>query len=282
MGKLARSWDLVQQSFSILISDTGLMFFPVISAISCISISVIMISGGVLVFRRQLETWLAASSGRPSVTQTAWICFFFFYLVNYFIIVFFNVALVSAASDHLAGGRGTVNDALLVAWKRKGKILQWAVVAATAGIVLSMLESRMGWLGRLTTRLIGAAWTLASYFVAPVLAAADVSPVEALYRSASAFRETWGEELVGGFSFGLIFTLLTLPGVALLFLARNRGRAGLVAVTALTVAYWILLSIVSSAVQGIFMAALYRFATTKQVSAGFSQDDLSNAWQPRE
>jgi hypothetical protein len=282
MGKLARSWDLVQQSFSILISDTGLMFFPVVSAISCISISVIMLSGGVLVFRPQLETWLAASSGRPSITQTGWICFFFFYLVNYFVIVFFNVALVSAASDRLAGGRGTVNGALLVAWKRKGKILQWAVVAATVGVVLSMLESRMGWLGRLTTRLIGTAWTLASYFVAPVLAAADVGPVEALYRSASAFRETWGEELVGGFSFGLIFTLLTLPGVALLFLARNRGWAGLVAVTALTVAYWILLSIVSSAVQGIFMAALYRFATTKQVSAGFSQDDLSNAWQPRE
>ena len=282
MGKLARSWDLVQQSFSILISDTGLMFFPVISAISCISISVIMLSGGVLVFRRQLEAWLAASSGRPSITQTAWICFFFFYLVNYFIIVFFSVALVSAASDHLAGGRGTVNDALLVAWKRKGKILQWAVVAATVGMVLSMLESRMGWLGRLTTRLIGAAWTLASYFVAPVLAAADVGPIEALYRSAAAFRETWGEELVGGFSFGLIFTLLSLPGVALLFLAGSRGRAGLVAVTALTVAYWILQSIVSSAVQGIFMAALYRFATTKKVSAGFSQDDLSNAWQPRE
>ena len=282
MGKLARSWDLLQQSFSILISDTGLVFFPVVSAISCISISAIMLSGGVLVFRRQLETWLAASSGRPSITQTAWICFFFFYLVNYFIIVFFNVALVSAASDRLAGGRGTVSDALLVAWKRKGKILQWAVVAATVGMVLSMLESRMGWLGRLTTRLIGAAWTLATYFVAPVLAAADVSPVEALYRSASAFRETWGEELVGGFSFGLIFTLLSLPGFALLFLVRNRGRAGLVAVTALTVAYLILLSIISSAVRGIFMAALYRFATTKQVSAGFSHDDLSNAWQPRE
>jgi len=34
-------------------------------------------------------------------------------------------------------------------------------------------------------------------------------------------------------------------------------------------------------VQGIFTAALYRYATTKEVPAGFSSDAFRNAWQPK-
>ena len=39
-----------------------------------------------------------------SMSQGMWMCLFLFYLVNYFVVVFFNVALVSAASSRLAGG----------------------------------------------------------------------------------------------------------------------------------------------------------------------------------
>ena len=125
------------------------------------------------------------------------------------------------------------------------------------------------------------AWTLTSYFVVPVLAAEDVSPAEALQRSADLFRETWGEEVVGGFSFGLIFTLLALPGIALPLLGKTLGPTGVVAGVAFAVLYWLLLSIVSAAVQGIFVAALYRYAKTKDVSAGFRLGDFSTAWQPK-
>jgi len=63
----------------------------------------------------------------------------------------------------------------------------------------------------------------------PVLVAEDVGPAEALQRSADLFRQTWGEEVAGGFSFGLIFTLLALPAVALPFLGRNLGPTGMMA-----------------------------------------------------
>jgi hypothetical protein len=51
---------------------------------------------------------------------------------------------------------------------------------------------------------------------------------------------------------------------------------------ALAIIYWLLLSVVSSASQGIFVAVLYRYATTEQVSAGFRANDLSSAWQPKD
>lgn len=283
MGKLARSWDLVGTSFDILLSDKELLLLPIASALSCLVVSVMILGGSALLFRPELSTLAAVRPHQSPLTQGMWACLFLFYLVNYFIVVFFNVALVSAALDRFSGGKATVNHGLQVATSRIGTILQWAVLAATVGIILNVIEDRLGWLGRIVVRFIGVAWSLATFFVVPLIAAEDVGPVEALYRSADLFTETWGEELIGGFSFGLIFVLLAIPGILLpILFVRAMGSSGLMLGFILLVAYWLLLSIVSAAVQGIFMAALYRYATTKEVPTKFHLDDFSTAWQPRQ
>jgi len=79
----------------------------------------------------------------------------------------------------------------------------------------------------------------------------------------------------------IIFTLLALPGIALPLLGRNLGPTGMLAGVALAVLYWLLLSIASAAVQGIFVSALYHYAKTKQASSGFRMEDFSMAWQPK-
>jgi hypothetical protein len=284
MERLSRSWDLVKKSFGILLSDKELLYMPIASGIACLCVSVIILAAYALIFPSQI-TGFAAMSGSHQLplTQGMWVCLFVFYLANYFVVVFFNVALVAAASDRLAGGNATINYGLQVAWQRKGKILQWALLASTVGILLNALEQRLGWLGRLVTRMIGLAWTLATFFVVPLLAAEDIGPSEALARSAELFTETWGEQLIGGFSFGLIFVLLALPGIALpYFLGSAFGPTGVVTGAVLMIVYWLLLSVVSSAVQGIFTATLYRYATTKEVPPSFRLADFSTAWQPKQ
>jgi hypothetical protein len=281
MGRIARSWELVQQSFAILRSDKELLFLPVVSALFSLSASVLILGTGALFFRPEIQQFFAAHSAHPAIPQTMWPFLFLVYLVNYFIVIFFNVVLVSIASDRLAGGHATLNDGLQIAWERKGAILQWAFLAATVGVLLRALEERLGKLGRFVVGLIGVAWSLATYFVAPILAAENVGPVEALQRSASIFSETWGEELTGGFSFGLIFFLLAIPGGLLMFAGIRQGGAAAVAGAAIAVLYWLTLGVVSSAVQGIFVAALYRYATTKEVPPGFSNNAFRNAWQPK-
>jgi hypothetical protein len=275
---------LVQKSFGILLSDKELLYLPIASGIACLCVSVMILAGYALAFPSQITAFAATSAThRLPITQGMWACLFFFYLANYFVVVFFNVALVASASDRLAGGSATINYGLQVAWQWKGKIFQWAILAATVGILLNALEQRLGWLGRLVTRLIGVAWTLATFFVVPLLAAEDIGPAEALTRSAELFTETWGEQLIGGFSFGLIFVLLAVPGIALpFFLGRAFGSTGVLAGAILMIIYWLLLSIVSAAVQGIFNAALYRYATTKEVPPTFRLADFSTAWQPKQ
>lgn len=257
------------------------MLLPIFSGVFCVLVSMVILGGGSLLFIPQTGAFAATAMSRHSLSQGMWVLLLLFYLANYFVIAFFNVALVSAASNRLAGGHATINEGLELAWQRKGKIFQWALLSATVGIVLRMIEERASGLLRLVGGLMGMAWFLASCFVVPVLAAENVGPAEALQRSAELFRNTWGEKVVGGFSFGLIFTLLAIPGAALPFLGKTLGPSGIAAGIALAVLYWLLLAVVSAAVQGIFVAALYRYARTKDVSAGFHREDFSMAWQPK-
>jgi hypothetical protein len=265
------------RSFALLKSDRELMWLPIFFAITCLAVSVVLLSGGALLFLPGLKATAAAGGRGVPMTQGMWAWLFLFYLANYFVVVFFNVALVSAAGDRLASGHATLDQGLQVAWARKGKILQWALLAATAGILLRMLEERVSWLGRLGVSFIGVAWTLATYFVVPVLAAEDLAPVEALARSADLFRQRWGEQVAGGFSFGVIFTLLALPAAIFPLYGATLGRAAMIAGTVLAVVYWLLLGVLSAAVRGTFMAGLYRYATTGNVPVGFDRDDFAGA-----
>jgi len=283
MGKFSRSWQLVRQSFAILRSDKQLMLFPVLSAIACFIVTAIIATGGAFLMLPARAAAIAAGEQfNPNQSPMFMFGLFTLYVVNYFVIVFFNVALVGVANSRLMGGTWTFRDGLELAWARKGTILQWALVAATVGVILKTLEERLGLIGRLIMRIIGIAWTLACYFVVPVLAFEDLSPLQAFKRSSKLFRDTWGEKVVGGFSLSLVSMLLMLPGFGLWIAAAVVGGLnGLLIGMLLMVLYFLLLSVFMSAVGGIFNAALYRYACFKQVPPAFSHDLIASAWAPK-
>jgi hypothetical protein len=284
MGRISRSWDLVSESFAVLMQDKHLLLFPVLSGISCLVITLMLATGELAIF---LPAIRAAGITPQNFQHTARspefaAAVFVIYLANYFVIVFFNVALVGVANSRLTGGKWTFDQGLQLAWQRKWVILQWAFVAATVGILLRMLSERSGMIGRMVIGIIGVAWNVACYFVVPVLAFEDLSPGAALYRSAELFTETWGERVVGGFSLGIIFFVALIPGFLILPLAMKAGgpTGALFGGLAFAV-YVLLLSIASSAVQGVFNAALYRYAVDQQVPPGFSRELIQGAWTPK-
>jgi hypothetical protein len=256
------------------------MLFPVFSAIACLFVTIVMATGGTLLMMPAMANAAAAGQRfQPAMSPLFYPGLFALYVANYFIIVFFNVALVGVANSRLMGGTWTMRDGLELAWARKGTILQWALVAATVGVILRMIQERLGLVGKIITRIIGVVWTLACYFVVPVLAFEDLGPREAIQRSSKLFRDTWGEKVSGGFSLSLVFFVLMLPGLGfwvacLLF----GGVYGFLFGTAVMILYFLLLSVMSSAVQGIFNAAMYRYACFKQVPPAFSSDLITGAF----
>jgi len=286
MGRLSRSWDLVAESFSILWADKQLLMFPVLSGVSCIIVTLLLLAGGAAIFLPQLGNLsaLMQRNNPDAIARSPELmgALFVLYMANYFVIIFFNVALVGVANSRLTGGNWTFDQGLQLAWKRKWVILQWAFIAATVGMVLRALSERAGFLGRMVVGFIGVAWNLACYFVVPVLAFEDLSPGAALYRSAELFKETWGEKVVGGFSLGLIFFLMMVPGFLIWIGAFNyAGPKGILVGGIFMALYFLLLSVVSSAVQGIFNAALYRYACDQTAPPGFSKHLFQEVWTAR-
>ena len=184
----------------------------------------------------------------------------------------------------LDGDNPTLGDGLRLAWGRLPAILGYALIAATVGMLLRALEQRAGFIGRWVIGLLGVAWTVATFLVVPVLAATDVDPVTAVKESATLLRRTWGENLIGnvgmGIAFGLLFMALVLAGAGVLALAVAARSALLIALVAVAVVLaFILLALVQSALQGIYAAALYRYATDGNAGTGFDAALLGQAFR---
>ena len=223
MGKFSRSWALAKASMAVLRSDKELLVFPLVStAVTLIVAATFILPMFGMGMFRNLED---GSGGMPAMFY-AWL--FCFYRVQYFVIFFFNTALVGAAMIRLDGGDPTVADGLRIARGKWTTILGYAAIAATVGMLLRALEQRAGFVGRIVIGMVGVAWTVATYLTVPVLVARDVGPIEAVKESATLLKGTWGENLIGnggiGLAFGLLYALLAVVALAIVgFLASHEA-----------------------------------------------------------
>ena len=193
--------------------------------------------------------------------------------------VFFNSAIVACATIRMGGGDPTLLDGLNIASSRIFKIIMWAFVAASFGMLLRMIQGRSNLLGKAISGLLGMAWSLTSYLVIPVLVNENKWPFDAFVDSIDLLKKAWGEGLVGSFSFGLIFTIASLPAYFILGIGVYSGGSILFLTLVAAIAYFLALSIFHSALQGIFQAALYQFASFGNVPSGFREDQLRHAIQ---
>jgi hypothetical protein len=217
-----------------------------------------------------------------SVGMLLWM--FAFYLCQYFVIFFFNSALVGAALIRLKGGDPTLADGFRIAFSRIGAIFGYALIAATVGLLLRALQQRAGWIGRWVAGLLGVAWTVATFLVVPVLVARNLGPIDALKQSASMLRRSWGENLVGnggiGLVGGLLLFLVVCAGTGLAVLLGVQQMTSLaIAVGMMTVIVALLLGLVQAALTGIYSAALYHYASEGQTPQGFDAAQLADAFR---
>jgi len=273
--KFARSWSLVKASAAVLRSDKELLLFPMLSGIAAMLVfaSFILPMFALRVFEHGI-----------GVLGAAW--GFLFYLCLYFVIFFFNAALVSAAIIRLEGGDPTLADGFRAARARLLPILGYAAIAATVGLLLQSLKNRdNNFLVRMLGSGLGVAWTLSTFLVVPVLVQQNVGPIDAIRQSVALLKKTWGENAIGNVGLGAIFGLLmfgTIALGALLVIASSSVSAAL-AITVGVVAGLAMaaLAIVQSALSAIYSAALYRFATVGEAPAGFASTSLQGAFAPR-
>ncbi len=279
--KFSRSWQLIKASADVLRQDKELLVFPAVSAVA----GLLVIASFVLPLFGMLDL-KAIEANSDSIPPWLYAWVFLFYLVQYFVIFYFNTALVGAAMIRLEGGDPTVADGLRIARSKIRVILGYAAIAATVGMILRAIEERAGFIGKWITGLIGAAWTVVTFLTVPVLVMRDVGPLDAVKESARLLKSTWGENIIGQGGVGVVFglaqflvILLTIAIAAVLFSGAHLALAA----TAIGVGVVVMmtLALVQAALSGIYSAALYRHAAGLAPSPGFDGALLTHAFAPK-
>ncbi len=287
IDRMMNGMDMARSSWRVLMLDKELLVFPLISGVACLMVMAgfaypIWSSG-------MFEQVAAQSQNDPEAVKglmsdpLLWVVTFAYYYVTYYVIIFFNTALISCAMIRFRGENPTLGDGFRAAMERVPQIAGWALVAATVGVLLKILESRSRGGGRVATGILGMAWSAITYFVVPVIVREKTGPIKALNRSIAVLKKTWGEALITNFGLELVtgLVLLVVCGVPIGLGIASQGTAGLLVGLAVALPLGVIVVLASQAMKGIIIAALYEFAVDRVVPEGFEQEALSMAFSPR-
>lgn len=248
MNRFSNGWTIASNSFKVLKENRQLILFPILSGISMIVI-VASFFTAVLGF----NGW-NIDNVQENSRVAGYAILFAFYIINYFVIVFFNMALIHCTSLYFKGEEVTVRKGIDFSMSRIGSIFAWAVFAGIVGGILKIIQENVGSLGKIITGLIGVVWSIATFFVVPVIAYENLSPIAAFKRSASLMKEKWGERIGAGFSFFLI-NLVSVAAIGVVALVI--GSVNVIAGVFVGVLGVLLLMTIMSAVKTIFISSIY-------------------------
>ena len=217
-------------------------------------------------------------------SKTIWFVFPL-YFFEYFTVVFFNTALACSTLSAFRGEDVSVMAGLRMAAKRIPTLVAWTLVASTVGLVFRLIEERADTVARFFSAILGALWSLAIVLVVPVLAAEELGPVQALRRSATLFKKTWGEDVGGSLGgmmvVGLLLLLVVLPLAILSFYLFSNNPPFLIAGLAICAIIVLALCAVVSACEMVFKTILYSFATRGPLPGDLDADALADAFPTR-
>jgi ABC-type multidrug transport system fused ATPase/permease subunit len=267
---IQRSYTIFRQSLSVLRQDKEILIFPLLSGIFTIIAMAGLIFGGTVTgfFQRIVESGDRSLEGN----LLGYAALFVWYFVSWFIVLFFNVGVVACARIRLEGGDPTVADGFRAARENLKAILTWALISATVGLILRIVAERSKLVGQIIAKVLGAAWAITTYFVVPVMIFEKRGPRESMTSSTQLIKRTWGESLVAAAGVGIIIMLLGVGGLAFPIIGFLISPTAAVIGLGVMVLYWVVLSIISSALTGIYRTGLYLYAKEGRPLQGFGED----------
>ena len=268
MGRIRRGWELSKKSWGLLRGHPSLAQFPLYGGLAVIVCAAIVIGPGLYL----IDNGTVAVGGPLAV-----IGYYLLALIGYY----FSVGLAAAADRVFRGEESSLGDGLAVSRERFSQIAGWATISAFVGLILSALQNQGGIFGEVLGRVLAIGWTLITFLAAPVIAFEGTGPVETLRRSSSLFRQKWGQQVTGNIAIGgLVFVFGMLPSnllvVAGILIWASAGFVGALLVI-LGVIGFAISAVISSALNGIFGVALYRYALDGEAVGGFTSEELESA-----
>ena len=276
MGRIRNTFELAKLSWGVLKKDRELLAIPILSFLVSAALLIPLIF--VAFATASTESGGAEeASANPAMVLIAVVATLGLSVIS----VFFNGALVAGAHERLTGGDPTVGSAIRKAFSRIPGLVPWAIMTATVGMILRALRDRAGWLGRIVISMIGMAWEVATFLVVPAIVIDDKGAWEGLKTSGSLLKSTWGENLAARVGFGILGFVAVLPAVLLIFVLGSLGGVGLLVGIVIGVVWIAVVVVVMTALNAVFQAALYLYATSGMAPSGFEGSSLGESFSRR-
>lgn len=248
--RLSNGWQLANLSFATINKNRSLLLFPVFSSVALILVLATFFGGAFFLVGDEIETLM---NNEQYGGLLGYGLIFLYYLVNFFVIVFFNAALIHCALKVLNDEETSVGDGLSFAFSRIEKIFAWSLLSATVGTLLQALQNT-GKIGEIVASLIGIAWSILTFFVVPILVYENLGVIDSVKQSGRLMKQKWGESLAANVSFGL-FHFLGIIAAAVVFYLLTSVNMILAIVVGVTIV--LLVSTVITAARTVFVAAVY-------------------------
>jgi hypothetical protein len=265
-SKYRRGFDITRDSLRVFTREPTLVLLPALSLLAVGSAFAVL--AAVLFQQGLVESLLTNNLYQYGVL-------FCVIAISSSVATFFNAAVVHCAAQLFDGNRTSVREGLAAAWRARRQIALWALVAATLGTLLYILDEKFGAVGSLTRAVFDLAWALLTFFIVPVIVLGERRSLRhQLRRSGSLFRDTWGESVSATLGVSFVFLLVALPGVALGAVGYF-VLDGVLAAGALVGGGGIVVAAIvgSQTASAIVRTALYRYATTGERVGPFDARD---------
>ena len=266
---------LAKISWHTLREHKALMAFPIAGMIAAFIDAIVFTLPGILLLALTSLTWLAIVLFAISAYLAA------------FIATYVGVGLCVAADKVLRGEATSFSDGIHAARERMPQIAKWALLSTTVALVIRVIEARFeGIGGTIVAALAGLAWSLVSFLAIPVIAFEGVGPIKALSRSASLFKQRWGQQVTGqAITGGVVGIFVILPGVLIAVIGAVMMGSSMVTAGAVLLFIGIIITIVGSVISGtlsqILSVALYHYAVDGQGVGPYSTEMLEGVVRPK-
>lgn len=288
MGSWSESKSVTKASFSVLKSRPYLLLFPVVGGIlAIIGVAVPLGAGlGALGWTRVEQ----AAANQEVTTSEAIIGVLALAAAIYLgtlISQLFMGGLVAAADDELQGRHSTFGSAMGRAFSRFGAIAGWAGIEAAVGWLISALRNNnsggaAGAAGAIGGTILGAMWSIITFFALPMIVLRDKGPITAIKDSAKMIKSTWGKQIAGKVRIGGLIVLLgVLPGILLTvaggLLSANENAVTGIPLLTIGIIVVLLASLVVSTLKVIFAVALLHWTEDGSAIGPFNDEQLKGA-----
>lgn len=283
MRSLFNGWKIALASLKVLLKSPGVLFLSILSTTTTCVLALLILSPGV---------GLLILGGDNSAIGTILtiILTIAVALVGTFVTIYFNVAICAIILKKIDGQSVGFGYGFSYSNSRLGQIFGFAAISATIGLILSAISNAshssrnifVSILGSIFASLGAATWAISTFLVIPIIVIQNKGVGDALKESVSLIKSTFGEQVGGTTSFGLITFLISLPVISIAFLIIIFSALSGIAVLIvfgiiLMVLSIILIAILNSTLSIIFRSILYKYVTTGKTSEGFSEEMLKNS-----